>query len=58
LKEALIEDIETHVGPMREKYTSISDSEVKKVLKKGGEKAKKIASKKMTEVREKIGISL
>ena len=58
LKEALIEDIEEHVAPMREKYEGIFDEDVKKVLKEGGEKAKVIAGKKMDEVREKVGVKL
>lgn len=58
LKETLAEDIEAHVAPMREKYESLSDNDVKKVLKEGGEKAKTIASAKMDEVREKIGVKL
>jgi tryptophanyl-tRNA synthetase len=58
LKEALIEDIEAVVAPMREKYNSITDDEVKKVLADGATKAKAIASVKMTEVRQKIGVTL
>jgi tryptophanyl-tRNA synthetase len=58
LKEALIEDIEKVVAPMREKYNSITDEEVKKVLADGAAKAKAIASVKMAEVRQKIGVTL
>lgn len=58
LKEALIEDIDSYIAPMREKRASITDDEVKKVLKEGGEKAKAIASAKMADVRQKIGITL
>ena len=58
LKEALIEDIEAMIAPMREKRNSITDEEVKAVLKRGGEKAREMAQKKMKEVREKIGVSL
>jgi tryptophanyl-tRNA synthetase len=58
LKEASIEDIEAVVAPMREKYNSITDDEVKKVLADGATKAKAIASVKMTEVRQKIGVTL
>ena len=58
LKEALIEDIEAVVAPMRAKRESITEEEVKKVLKEGGEKAKQIASAKMADVRKKIGVSL
>lgn len=58
LKEALVEDLEAFLAPMREKYESVSDEEVKKVLKEGGEKAKAIASKKMETVRQKVGVAL
>ncbi|MDO8518217.1 MAG: tryptophan--tRNA ligase [bacterium] len=58
LKEALIEDIETFVAPMRERRTSITEDEVKRVLREGGEKAKAIASVKMAGVRKKVGVTL
>ena len=58
LKEALIEDIESFIAPLRERRASISDADVKEVLKKGGEKAKALASKKMEAVRKKIGVAL
>lgn len=58
LKQALIEDIESFVAPMRERRESLSDSDVKKVLHEGGEKAKAIASAKMADVRQKIGVAL
>lgn len=58
LKEALVEDIESFIAPMRAKRESITDEEVKKVLKDGAEKAKAIASAKMTDVRQKVGVSL
>lgn len=58
LKEALIEDIEAVIAPMREKRNSITDEHVKEVLKAGAEKAKAIASKKMEDVRAKIGIAI
>src|SRR3989338_4670820 len=58
LKEALIDDIEKVLGPMREKRASITEEEVKRVLKEGGERAREQASAKMKVVREKIGVSL
>ncbi len=58
LKEALIEDIEKIVSPMREKRESISDDDVRTVLKEGSERARAQASKKMAEVRTKIGVQL
>ena len=58
LKEALIEDIDALAAPMREKRASITDDDVKKILKVGGEKARAVASAKMTDVRQKIGVAL
>jgi tryptophanyl-tRNA synthetase len=58
LKEALIEDIEAVVAPMRAKYDAISEQEVKDVLAKGAEKARAIAAAKMADVRKKVGVSL
>ena len=58
LKEALAADIETVVGPMREKRGSISDDDVKAVLAAGAEKAKEVAAVKMKGVKEKIGVSI
>ena len=58
LKEALIEDIEGLIAPMREKRDSISDAEIKKVLQDGAERARERASKKIAEVRKNIGVAL
>jgi tryptophanyl-tRNA synthetase len=58
LKEALIEDIEAHVAPMREKRASITDDDVKRILKDGGDRARAVASAKMADVRRKIGVAL
>ncbi len=58
LKEALIEDIEAFVAPMREVRDAITDGDVKNILKDGGERARAIASKKMEDVRQKIGITI
>ncbi len=59
LKEALIEDIDAFIAPMREKRVNIEKDKgyVADVLKQGGEKARVIAEEKMKEVREKIGVS-
>lgn len=56
LKEALIDDVEAFIAPMRERREGISDTDVKKVLKEGGEKAKEKASEKMEQVRTRIGV--
>jgi tryptophanyl-tRNA synthetase len=58
LKEALIADIEALVGPMRERRNAISDEDVKKVLREGSAKARDYASKKMADVRQKIGVAI
>lgn len=56
LKEALVTDLEKMIAPMRKKYNSIIDEDVDEILADGSEKAKKIASQKMQEVRKAIGI--
>lgn len=58
LKDALTEDIETFVAPMRERRESITDEEVREVLNDGAGRARAVAEKSMRTVREKIGISL
>ncbi|MEK7060080.1 MAG: tryptophan--tRNA ligase [Patescibacteria group bacterium] len=60
LKEVLIEDIEKFIAPLRAKRKGFEKDIPKalEILKKGSEKAKIVASKKMEEVREKIGVSL
>src|SRR3989339_1901083 len=59
LKELLVEDIEKFIAPLREKRKEFAKDIPKAlaILKFGGEKAKKVAGKKMTEVREKIGVN-
>ena len=56
-KEALIEDLEAFIAPMRERRDSITDEEVLRVLADGKEKAAAIAETKMQTVRERIGIA-
>jgi len=58
LKEALLEDIEKVIGPMRDKRASITDEDVKRVLKEGGEAAQARAGAKTEEIRSKIGVTL
>ncbi len=60
LKDLLLEDIEKLVQPMREKraYWEKHMDEALEILKKGGEKMKEKASKKMSEVREKLGVNV
>ena len=58
LKEALIEDISSHMKDKQEMRRSLESNpdEVLKVLKNGAEKAREISSRKMEIVREAIGI--
>ncbi|MBV9349834.1 MAG: tryptophan--tRNA ligase [Patescibacteria group bacterium] len=56
LKEALIDDLDAVISPMRAKRNALSDDDVKAVLTEGAEKAASIASAKMRDVRKKIGV--
>ncbi len=58
LKDALIEDIDAFISPMREARAAITDNDVKAILQDGAARARERASKKMAEVREKVGISI
>lgn len=60
LKELLIEDLEKFIAPLRERRKEWEGKlpEALEILKSGGEKAKAIASKKMNEVKEKIGVNV
>ena len=58
LKEALIEDIETLVAPMREKRNSITNEHVREVLASGAERARAYAQEKMQDVKNKIGVTV
>jgi len=60
LKEMLIEDIEKFIAPLRARRKEFAKDIPKalEILKAGGEKAKIVASKKMSEVREKIGVNV
>ena len=60
LKELLIEDLEKFIAPLRKRRKEFEkDLPIAlAILKQGGEKAKKIAAKKMEEVREKIGVNV
>jgi tryptophanyl-tRNA synthetase len=57
LKEALIEDLDAYLAPMRERRANISDAEVAKVLEAGAEKARAAAESKMREVRKAVGVA-
>ena len=57
LKDALIEDLDAFITPMRDKRASITDQDVRAILKDGAERARIHATKKMTDVRTKVGIA-
>ncbi len=60
LKEALIEDIEAFIKPIREKRIALAENKeaVLAILKEGGQKARVKTSEKITDVRQKIGVAL
>jgi tryptophanyl-tRNA synthetase len=58
LKNALIEDLEAFIAPMRAKRDAITDEDVKRVLSEGNAKARAIAQAKMNAIRTMIGINL
>lgn len=60
LKDALIADLIAFITPLRERRKEFENDieKVKAILKKGGERAKEVAEKKMEEVREVIGVTL
>jgi tryptophanyl-tRNA synthetase len=58
LKEALIEDIDAMVAPMRELRAMISDDDIRRVLSDGGERARARAAAKMKAVRAAIGVTI
>lgn len=60
LKDILVEDLEKFVAPMREKRKEWESKlpEALEILKKGSQRMKEKAGKKMTEVKEKIGVNI
>jgi tryptophanyl-tRNA synthetase len=58
LKDALIEDIDAMIAPMRERRASITDADVKAVLADGVLRAKEVSGPVLLRVREAIGIEL
>jgi tryptophanyl-tRNA synthetase len=57
-KDMCIESIEKFIAPIREKFNSISDKEVKKVLEKGKKQIRKEVEKTMDKVRIAIGTKI
>jgi tryptophanyl-tRNA synthetase len=58
LKDALAEDIDAHLAPMRERRNEITDAQVRTVLADGVSRAKAISHETINRVRQTIGISL
>lgn len=60
LKELLIVDLENFIAPLRERRRKFEKNIPKALmlLKEGSKKAKNVASKKMEEVRRKIGVDI
>ncbi len=57
-KKDLAELVANFLVDFQQKFNAISDEEVKELLEKGAKKARKIAAKKMEEVKQKIGIKI
>ncbi len=58
LKDALAEDIDAYLAPMRERRNTITDADVHAVLKDGVARAKEVSGPVLARVRQAIGISL
>jgi tryptophanyl-tRNA synthetase len=58
LKDALIEDLDAHIAPMRERRSGVTDAEVGRILADGANKACEVSSVTMKAVRDAIGITL
>lgn len=56
LKEALIEDADAYLAPMRERRLSISDADVAEVLRDGAQRARAVSDAKLEEVRRAVGV--
>jgi tryptophanyl-tRNA synthetase len=59
LKNALIDDLDEFIAPMRERYEELKKNPelVLEALKKGGERAREVSEAKMAQVRAAIGVS-
>ncbi|MDB4991976.1 MAG: Tryptophan--tRNA ligase [Parcubacteria group bacterium] len=58
LKDALIEDLDSFIAPMRERYEELMTSPemIDEALARGGEAAASVANEKMEQVRRAIGV--
>jgi len=59
LKEALIEDLDAFIAPMRSRYQELiaAPEEIEAVLERGGEAANEVANEKMARVRRAVGVA-
>lgn len=59
LKEALIEDLDAFIAPMRERYEALASDQdtLEAILEKGGEAARERAQGKLIEARRAIGVA-
>jgi tryptophanyl-tRNA synthetase len=55
-KDILAQNIIKFISPMRDKRNSISDEDVLKVLEEGRERVRRVVDKKITKVREVVGL--
>ncbi len=58
LKDALVEDLEAFISPMRDKRASLTDDDVRAILRDGAAQARALALKKMERVRQLIGTAI
>lgn len=58
LKDALIDDVEAFVAPMRARRNAITDEEAVSILNEGSARARVRAQEKMKHVRRAVGIAL
>jgi tryptophanyl-tRNA synthetase len=56
LKDALFEDLDAFLSPMREKYENLTDDDVTRVLEAGATKARERTEEKMEIVRKAVGV--
>lgn len=59
LKEALIEDLDAYLSPMRTKYEELKDDEslVEEILEAGKQEARAVSEAKMEKVRRAVGVA-
>lgn len=58
LKDALVEDIEAVIAPMRMRRDAVTDAEAKRILDDGSARARERAAEKMKDIRIKAGLAL